>query len=95
MAYSLLFGERPADAARSARRADPLRAFGAWIAAVRARRARRVALTHLLDFDAALLDDLGISREDVLEALQHPEREAGRALSARRARASRAWLNQL
>jgi uncharacterized protein YjiS (DUF1127 family) len=39
------------------------------LSAARARRAQRLALAALLDFDAARLDDLGISYQDVAEAL--------------------------
>jgi uncharacterized protein YjiS (DUF1127 family) len=88
-AYSLLFSERPSAAAASA---NPFRAFAAWVAAVRAKRAQRVALANLLELDAALLDDLGIDRQDVINALQHPHAEAAHALTARREQTSRAWL---
>jgi uncharacterized protein YjiS (DUF1127 family) len=89
MAYSSLFDERPDVAARPF---HPLRTFAGWIANARARRARRVALSNLLDFDAALLEDLGINRSDVVEALQNPHDEAGRTLTRRRAESSRDWL---
>lgn len=88
MAFSLA-SERPSAAAVST---HPLRAFVAWIADQRAKHARRVALSNLLDFDAALLADLGIDRNDVIEALRRPSGEAAQALHARRARASSDWL---
>jgi uncharacterized protein YjiS (DUF1127 family) len=91
MAYSLLFSERPSSAAASA---NPLQAIRAWLAARRVKRAQRLALMHLLEFDAALLDDLGIDRQDVLCALRGSPESAGRVLSARRASASTAWLSR-
>jgi uncharacterized protein YjiS (DUF1127 family) len=91
MAYSLLFSERPSVAANPA---NPFRAFLAWLAAARAKRAQRVALSDLLEFDPALLNDLGIDRQDVLDALRSGSVEAGRELSARRARASTDWLSR-
>ena len=89
MAYSL-FSERPDTAAASS--VNPFQAFGLWVADVRAKHARRVALSNLLDYDAALLQDLGLQRDDVISALQYPSSRAGDALSARRAKASRDWL---
>jgi uncharacterized protein YjiS (DUF1127 family) len=88
-AYSLLFSERPSAAAASA---NPFRAFAAWVATVRAKHAQRVALSNLLELDAALLDDLGIDRQDVIKAMQYPHDEAARTLTARRAQTSRDWL---
>lgn len=90
MAYSLLFSERPG-VARVAP-VNPFRALARWVAGARTRRAQRLALSSLLDFDDALLEDLGISRQDVIEALQHPSAQAGQRLAARRAAASAAWL---
>ena len=89
MAFSLE-SERPTAAAIPV---NPLRALFAWIAEMHARHARRVALSQLLDLDAALLDDLGIDRQVVVEALQRPSADAGRLLTARRARSSRDWLS--
>ena len=87
MAYSLS-GERPAVAAVTL---NPLRAFGLWMAKARAARAQRVALGTLLEFDTHRLDDLGINRGDLFEALHHPPVSAGRELEARRAENSRDW----
>ena len=89
MAYSLS-SERPDTAAASF--VNPFRAFARWMAGARAKRAQRIALSTLLDYDGALLDDLGIDRGDVIAALQHPNPRTGAALAARRARASRDWL---
>ena len=35
----------------------------------RARRARHIALTHLMEMDSARLDDLGLTVEDIADAL--------------------------
>lgn len=40
------------------------------LSAARARRAQRLTLIALLQFDARRLDDLGIAYQDVAEALQ-------------------------
>ncbi len=86
MAY-LLTGGRSARAA-----AHPfVTNFRHWLAAARTRRARRSALQNLLELDAALLDDLGISRADVFDAMRHPPRSAGEALAACRALRARHW----
>ena len=87
MAYSLS-GERPAVAAVTL---NPLRAFGRLVAKVRAARAQRVALGTLLEYDAYRLDDLGINRGDLFDALHHHPVTASRELSARRAERSRDW----
>lgn len=89
MAYSL-GSERPSVAAVTL---HPIRALLAWIADQRAKHARRVALSRLLELDAAMLDDLGIERQDVVEALRHPDARVGHALAAKRARASYDWLS--
>lgn len=84
----LLSGERPAVAAVML---SPLRAFGRWLSKARAARAQRVALGTLLEFDTHRLDDLGINRGDLFEAMQHSSAVAGRELTVRRAEKSRAW----
>ena len=86
MAY-LLYGERPLVAASASAR--PWSAFRRWVAAAQAARARRHALATLLELDGAQLDDLGISRSDVLEAILNRQQAPGLALSAARARNSR------
>jgi uncharacterized protein YjiS (DUF1127 family) len=90
MAYSL-FSERPDTAAASS--LNPFLALARWVAEARAKHAQRVALSNLLDYDQALLNDLGIDRSDVISALQYPTARAGDALAARRARSSRDWLS--
>jgi uncharacterized protein YjiS (DUF1127 family) len=85
MAFSL-FGERPAAVARSFNPASGLlRLFGR----MRIARAQRMALAELLELDEFRLYDLGISRQDVVEAMHRPHESAGEALAARRASASR------
>jgi uncharacterized protein YjiS (DUF1127 family) len=87
MAY-LLSGERPAVAALSS---NPLSTAWRWLRQARAAHAQRVALHSLLEFDAHLLEDLGISRQDVVEAITHPVAH-GHALSAHRQRSAKAWF---
>lgn len=86
----LLSSERPGVAAVTP---GFFQAFLAWVAEQRANRAQRIALSNLLDFDAALLADLGIDRQDVIEALQRPQADAGKQLADRRAESSRNWLS--
>jgi uncharacterized protein YjiS (DUF1127 family) len=88
MAFSL-YSERPSVAAVPS---NIVRALFAWVADARAKHARRVALASLLEMDSSLLFDLGVERQDIIEALRHPDPRGGRLLSARRARASNDWL---
>ncbi len=87
MAY-LLSSERPAMAAAQT---SPVNVIFGWFAKARAARAQRRALENLLDFDASLLDDIGINRQDLFDAMHSPR--AGQTLSQRRAAAARNWLN--
>jgi len=64
----------------------PFAAFSRWLAANRAARARRVALSSLLELDEVQLRDLGIARHDVVQALRHKNRAPGPILCAARAR---------
>jgi uncharacterized protein YjiS (DUF1127 family) len=84
----LLSSERPAVAAVTL---NPLRAFGRWVAKARAARAQRIALGALLEFDSHRLDDLGINRADLFDALHHSPTGAARTLTARRAEKARTW----
>lgn len=86
----LLSSERPSMAAASS---NPLSALAKWFAKMRANRARRVALQSLLDYDSARLDDLGINRQDLFEALESPSQRPGLRLAQKRAESSRNWLN--
>lgn len=85
MALSLP-GERPARAAASVR---PKNLVLGWIEAVRAHRAERLALAALMQMEEWRLDDLGLCRQDVLEAARRPPGEAGGALATARRRRSR------
>jgi uncharacterized protein YjiS (DUF1127 family) len=87
MAY-LLSSERPAMAA--AQTNIMTRLFG-WVAKANATRAKRRALENLLDFDVALLDDIGINRQYLFDAMHSPR--SGQTLAQRRAAAARNWLN--
>lgn len=87
MAYSLS-GERPAVAAAQS---HPLATLFAWVKKVQTKRARRRALVNLLEFDDHMLDDIGVRRHDLVDAMQSPR--AGQTLAQRRAAASRNWLN--
>lgn len=78
----VLSGERPAAAAISL---NPLRWASAWFAKARADRTQRLALNDLLGLDRHRLEDLGITRTDLFDAMaaeQHPTR----VLAERRAR---------
>jgi uncharacterized protein YjiS (DUF1127 family) len=88
MAY-LLSSERPAAAAVPV---NPLRALFRWLGEQRVERARRSALRSLLDLDNSRLDDLGISRHDLFEALHDRSQPLGEKLSRSRARSSSHWL---
>ncbi|OAM74371.1 DUF1127 domain-containing protein [Devosia elaeis] len=69
----------------------PIRRLFAWIAQVKANRARRTALRGLLDLDTARLKDLGIERSDIAEAMTARNgRTPGMVLNAARARNARA-----
>ncbi|MGV3491855.1 MAG: hypothetical protein ACO1OG_11085 [Devosia sp.] len=86
----LLSSERPTMAAASA---HPASALVTWFANARAKRARRVALESLLDFDIHRLEDLGINRQDLFEVLDGPSQRSGFKLAQKRAESSRHWLN--
>ena len=86
MALSLP-GERSHVAATPA---SPFAAIARWIAKAQAARTRRVALEALLELDHARLNDLGISREDIGEALVRKDNRAALTLNAARARSARA-----
>jgi len=86
----LLSSERPSMAAASS---NPFLALVNFLAKARARRAQRIALESLLEYDVAQLDDLGINRQDLFAALDSPSQRPGLRLSQRRAESSRNWLN--
>jgi uncharacterized protein YjiS (DUF1127 family) len=61
-----------------------------WLADLRSARARRTALSTLLEMEDHRLDDLGLSRQDITEALRNPDRGASE-LARRRANRAKAW----
>jgi uncharacterized protein YjiS (DUF1127 family) len=81
-------GERPTGAAAHGRFL-----FGLWqrLARARSERRQRLALRALLQFDPHRLDDLGLCRQDVLDALARPHGHPT-GLAAHRARRARTWL---
>ena len=85
MAFSLP-GERSLAPALSAR---PLAAFARWIVQVKAAQTRRAALRAMLDLDCDRLDDLGISRQDIADAMS---RRGNGAMTLNTARARNARL---
>ncbi len=67
-----------------------LRALYAWIEQVKTNRARRTALMSLRGLDAARLRDLGITAQDLDEAMiARDGRTPGMVLNAARARNAR------
>ena len=80
MAYSLS-GERPELAATATGFTTYVRN---WLAAAKLARTRRTALATLLELEDFRLEDLGISRADVVDALNDPTRNAGRQLAFKR-----------
>jgi len=86
----LLSGERPAAAAVTL---NPLRMAVTWFAKVRAANARRQALHDLLGFEAHRLEDLGINRTDLFDAMAVEPSRSARMLDARRARKASHWPN--
>lgn len=81
MALSLS-GERSVAAATPFR---PFAAFMRWIAKAQAARTRRTALTSLLELDHTRLNDLGITRQDVVVAMRDHGAAASLALNTARA----------
>ena len=86
----LLSSERPSMAAASS---NPFVALVNFFAKARVNRTQRVALESLLDYDSARLEDLGINRQDLFEALDSPSQRPGLRLTQKRAESSRNWLN--
>ena len=69
---------------------NPIRALVTWFAQAKADRTRRTALKSLLDLDATRLRDLGITAQDVAEAMvARKGRTPGMVLNAARARNAR------
>lgn len=84
MAISLS-GERSLAAATP----NPIVALARWIAKANAARTRRNAMKALLDMDQSRLRDLGISRDDVLDAIYARRGARPNGLHAARARNAR------
>ena len=81
MALSLP-GERPSVAAMPV---SPFAVLVRWVAKTQAARTRRTALAALLELDHNRLNDLGIDRQDVIDAMRLNGTAAGRKLTAARA----------
>jgi uncharacterized protein YjiS (DUF1127 family) len=84
----MLYSPPPAGPFRAARTAslNVVRVLVSRLAVLRRTHAQRIALRDLMQLDAALLDDLGIDRMDIIDALARPGGEAARVLERRRAR---------
>ena len=86
----LLSGERPSTAAVSL---NPFRYAVAFVSKLRAANARRQALHDLMGLPAHRLDDLGINRTDLFDAMAVEPTRSARILADRRARNASHWLN--
>jgi len=86
----MLSSERPSAAAVSL---NPFRIAVVFVGKVRAASARRQALNNLLSMDSYRLDDLGINRTDLFDAMSANPLQGGRFLAERRAETSSNWLN--
>ena len=86
----LLSGERPSAAAVSL---NPFRYAVAFVGKVRAATSRRRALNNLLSFNDGQLDDLGINRSDLFDAMAIEPSRAGTFLDDRRAAKASHWRN--
>jgi uncharacterized protein YjiS (DUF1127 family) len=84
----LLSSERPAVADSSP---ISFAAFAHWLRMANAKRARRTTLQSLLDMEEFRLDDLGINRQDLIEAITAPQHGAA-LLHERRAESARRWF---
>ena len=85
----VLSGERPSAAATS----TPLGFIATVVAKIRAVVRQETALRSLLDLDEHRLEDLGISRRDLFDAMYAPSRPTRMLEERRRARANRDVLN--
>jgi uncharacterized protein YjiS (DUF1127 family) len=85
MAYAL-FGARS-----SAAILNPLALAVGWLRRAREAHRRRMALQLLLELDAGRLDDLGLSRDEILAAMAARSRSPGAILAAHRTRRAHAW----
>lgn len=83
----LLSSERPIDAALPQ---NPILGLVRMMQKAREVRLQRVALNDLLHYEPHRLDDLGITRQDVIDALARSHSQ-GEELASRRARRAKAW----
>ena len=90
MAY-LLSSERPAVAAASR---NPVLALMRWLAKLRAARRQDAAFREMLEFDDARLEDLGLTRNDIREAMGRSIPQSGLLLQRRRASRAALWLGR-
>jgi len=86
---ALVLSGEPSSAAASF---NPLRLVAALFAKARAQRVQRLALSSLLELDPHRLDDLGINRGDLFDAM-HAEPRPTRMLAERRARRIDGYLH--
>ncbi len=86
----LLSGERPSAAAVTL---NPFRYAVAFVGKVRAANARRQAFHNLLSLNDGRLDDLGIDRSDLFDAMAVEPSRSARVLSDRRSAKATHWLN--
>ena len=86
----LLSGERPSAAAVSL---NPFRIAVTFVGKFRAANARRQALHNLMSMDSYRLDDLGINRSDLFDAMAVEPARTARVLADRRAASASNWLN--
>ncbi|MEQ1769646.1 MAG: DUF1127 domain-containing protein [Devosia sp.] len=86
----LLSGERPSTAAVTL---NPFRMAVTWYGRARAAKTQRQAFNSLLSLDAHQLNDLGINRGDLFDAMYAEPRRGIRMLNDRRAKTSSDWLH--
>ena len=89
----MLYSPHPAGPPTTPRKAAAraIRALMAILAGLRRKRTQRLALRQLMEFDSARLDDLGIDRQDVIEALARSGDDRTRLLEGRRRRRAEGW----
>jgi uncharacterized protein YjiS (DUF1127 family) len=68
---------------------SPFAVFARWLVKAQAARTRRTTLSALLELDHSRLGDLGIDRQDVVDAMRLNGTAAGRKLTAARAASAR------
>lgn len=90
----MLYSPHPADPPTTPKivAARAIRAIIALLAGLRRKRAQRLALRRLVELDPARLDDLGIDRQDVIEALARAGDDRADLLERRRRRKAEGWV---